>query len=389
MAERLRIDMQTNGDMQANGDMPTNGASDEAPTIRQIADQHWEVTGSWTALAIGNLTDRLPSATIHNIELNGARLTGLDSAGALTLNRWLEASAIRANLVEWSDSRKSMMALVANHESGTASPTFAPSFLEKIGSGTWGFLQESLALLSFIGENAVVAFSLLARPLSIRWRTVFYNVQIDGFNALPIIGLTSFLLGVVVAYQGAGQLENYGANIFVVDLVGYAMLREFAPLISAIIIAGRSGSAYAAQIGTMVVTEEVDAMSTLAINPLELLVIPKILGLAIALPLLTVFADITGIFGGMIMAQARLDIGFAEFIDRFGREMRGAALLLGIGKSIIFAIVIALIGCFQGFRAKGGADSVGRQTTRSVVQSIFLVIVADAIFSVLFNILDL
>ena len=379
----LRSDMHTNGDSQ------TSSAAAEAPSIRHVTGQQWEVSGCWTVLAIKGLSDELPAATMHNMELNGAGLTGLDSAGALTLNRWLEAGKVSANLIGWSDSMKSIMTLVADHESGSPSTPLKLSFLEKTGKSAWDFLQENLALLSFIGENAVVGISLLVRPLSIRWRTVFYNVQIDGFNALPIIGLTSFLLGIVVAYQGAGQLENYGANVFVVDLVGYAMLREFAPLISAIIIAGRSGSAYAAQIGTMVVTEEVDALSTIAINPLELLVIPKVLGLAIALPLLTVFADITGIFGGMIMAQTRLDIGFAEFLDRFGREMRGATLLLGIGKSVVFAIVIALIGCFQGFRAKGGADSVGRQTTKSVVQSIFLVIVADAIFSVLFNILDL
>ena len=222
-----------------------------------------------------------------------------------------------------------------------------------------------------------------------RWRTVLHHIQIGGFDALPIIGLTSFLVGVVVAYQGADQLRHYGANIFVVDLVGYAMLREFAPLMSAIIIAGRSGSAYAAQIGTMVVTEEVDALRTLAIEPLELLVLPKLLALLIALPLLTVFADITGVFGGMVMARSQLGIGLHEFADRFGREMQGATLLIGIGKSLVFALIIVLIGCFQGFRTHGGADSVGRQTTLSVVQAIFLVIVADALFSVLFNLLDL
>ena len=197
------------------------------------------------------------------------------------------------------------------------------------------------------------------------------------------------LLGVVVAYQGADQLRHYGANIFVVDLVGYAMLREFAPLISAIIIAGRSGSAYAAQIGTMVVTEEVDAMRTIAIDPTELLVLPKILALALALPLLTVFADITGVIGGMLMARSQLGVGMHEFVDRFGQVLQGPSLLIGLGKSVVFAVIIAVIGCFQGFRTRGSADSVGRQTTLSVVQSIFMVIVADALFSVVFSMLDL
>ena len=230
---------------------------------------------------------------------------------------------------------------------------------------------------------------MLVRPRRIRWRTVLRNIQVGGFEAMPIIGLTSFLLGIVVAYQGADQLKHYGANIFVVDLVGYAMLREFAPLISAIIIAGRSGSAYAAQIGTMVVTEEVDAMRTIDIEPIELLVLPKILALAVALPLLTLFADIAGVFGGMVMASSQLGIGFREFVDRFSQEMQGATLLIGIGKSFVFAFIIAVIGCLQGFRTEDSADSVGRQTTLAVVQSIFLVIVADALFSVAFSILGL
>jgi phospholipid/cholesterol/gamma-HCH transport system permease protein len=236
---------------------------------------------------------------------------------------------------------------------------------------------------------ATTAATSLAHPRRIRWRAVLRNIQIAGFDALPIIGLTAFLLGIVIAYQGADQLRHYGANIFVVDLVGYAMLREFAPLISAIIIAGRSGSAYAAQIGTMVVTEEIDAMRTIAIDPVGLLVLPKLLALAVALPLLTVYADLAGVFGGMVMARSQLGIGFHEFIDRFGREMQGATLLIGVGKSLVFAVVIALIGCFQGFRTQGSADSVGRQTTLSVVQSIFLVMVADAMFSVAFNVLGL
>jgi len=167
------------------------------------------------------------------------------------------------------------------------------------------------------------------------------------------------------------------------------MLREFAPLITAIIIAGRSGSAYAAQIGTMAVTEEIDAMRTLGISPLELLVLPKIVALLIALPLLTVFADGLGVVGGMLMAHAQLAVGYAEFGERFVKAVGVTAYLIGIGKAPVFAVIIVVIGCFQGFRTAGGADSVGRQTTRSVVQSIFLVIVADALFSVAFSALDL
>lgn len=263
-------------------------------------------------------------------------------------------------------------------------------WLERSGRSASGAAQQALAFLAFTGEVAVAALrggNGAAGRSSLR--TVGREIEIGGIDALPIVGITAFLLGVVVAYQGADQLRHYGANVFVVELVGYAMLREFAPLIVAILIAGRSGSAYAAQLGTMVVGEEIDALRTLGIDPLWRLVCPKLLALVIAMPLLTLFADIAGVFGGMVMARTQLGIGYAEFIDRFGRVLQGSALLLGLGKSLVFAVIIVLVGCFQGLRTAGGADSVGRQTTASVVQGIFLVIVADALFSVAFNLLGL
>lgn len=247
-------------------------------------------------------------------------------------------------------------------------------------------LQEPL---HFLGEVTASIGTSLVQPRRIRWRVMLFHMQSAGVQALPIVGLLAFLLGVVVAYQGAAQLQLYGANIFVADLVGFSMLREFAPLITAIIVAGRSGAAYAAQIGTMQVTEEVDAMRTLGIEPLEQLVLPKLLALLLALPLLTVFADMAGIAGGMLMAQGRLEVGYTEFLGRLVKAVSVSDYLIGIFKAPVFAGLIVLVGCYQGFRTKGGADSVGRQTTRSVVQSIFLVIVADALFSVAFSVLHL
>ncbi len=324
-----------------------------------------------------------------DVVLEGAALDAIDTAGAWVLQRWLNRHAAKASLRAWPPKLEKLMSLVATHpEAAVVRPT-RHSPLARVGRRAMKSWEQGHGMLRFIGELVVVASRMLAHPGRFRWRTTLRNVQIGGFDALPIIGLTSFLLGVVVAYQGAAQLRHYGANIFVVELVGYSMLREFAPLITAIIIAGRSGSAYAAQIGTMLVTEEVDAMRTLGIDPIELLVLPKIAALAIALPLLTVFADVTGVLGGMIMARAQLDVGFPEFIDRFGRELHGASLLIGLGKSWVFAIIIAVIGCFQGFRTRGSADSVGRQTTLAVVQSIFIVIVADALFSIAFSTLGL
>jgi phospholipid/cholesterol/gamma-HCH transport system permease protein len=285
---------------------------------------------------------------------------------------------------------------MATHLAGDATmkptaPSSPPpqSALQRIGRSSAVLFEQGLALLSFVGETALVLAASVLRPSRWRWRQVLFNIRSAGWDALPIVGLLSFLLGVVVAYQGADQLRQYGANIFVADLVGVSMLREFAPLITAIIIAGRSGSAYAAQIGTMAVTEEIDALRTLGIAPLELLVLPKVIALVIALPLLTVFADALGVFGGMLMARSQLGVGFPEFLDRFVKAVSMTTYFVGLAKAPVFAAIIAIVGCFQGLRTRGGADSVGRQTTRAVVQSIFLVIVADALFSVAFSALDL
>jgi phospholipid/cholesterol/gamma-HCH transport system permease protein len=258
-----------------------------------------------------------------------------------------------------------------------------------VGAATVLAGKQAWALLEFIGEAALAALLCLRKPSHIRWRPVAFNIRSAGLNALPIVGLLAFLMGVVVAYQGAGQLRTFGANIFVVDLVGLSLLREFAPLITAIIIAGRSGAAYAAQIGTMVVTEEMDAMRTIGIAPQEMLVLPKLLALVIALPLLTVYADVLGVVGGMLMAKTRLAVSYGEFMDRFVKAVSVSDYLVGISKAPVFAVIIVVASCFQGFRAQGGADGVGQQTTRSVVWSIFMVIVVDAVFSVLFSALDL
>ena len=264
-----------------------------------------------------------------------------------------------------------------------------PALLNTTGAATVAAAGQAWALLQFIGETSLAALGSLRHPGRIRWRPVTFNIRSAGFDALPIVGLLAFLLGVVVAYQGAGQLRTFGAAIFVADLVGLSMLREFAPLITAIIVAGRSGSAYAAQIGTMVVTEEMDALRTIGIAPQELLVLPKLLALVIALPLLTVFADVLGVLGGMLMAQARLGVGYGEFLDRLVKAVAVRDFLIGVLKAPVFAAIIVLVGCFQGFRTQGGADGVGQQTTRSVVWSIFLVIVVDAAFSVALSALDL
>jgi phospholipid/cholesterol/gamma-HCH transport system permease protein len=214
---------------------------------------------------------------------------------------------------------------------------------------------------------------------------VVRNIQTGGAEALPIVGALTFLIGIVVAYQGAVQLHRYGADIFIVDLIGLSMVRELAPLITAILVAGRTGSAYTAQIATMKVTEEVDALRVLALSPIEVLVLPKVFALVIALPLLTAFADVVGILGGMLMTASMMPIGPRFFLEQFPRVVLPESYLVGIGKAPVFAVVIATVGCYQGFKASGSAESVGAQTTISVVQSIFLIIMLDALFSVIFS----
>lgn len=356
------------------------------------------MSGYWTASGLGTIERQLGALSVPprtEVIADGTRIEALDTAGAWVLQKLLSRLRRENILVTLRGLRPEfviLMEVVAQHSTDSNDGpgiSHSPTALQRIGGNAAAALEQAIALFSFVGETAVAFAGCVAHPVRIRWRPILYNIRSAGFDALPIVGLLSFLLGIVVAYQGADQLRQYGANIFVVDLVGLSMLREFAPLITAIIVAGRSGSAYAAQIGTMSVTEEIDAMRTLGIAPLEMLVLPKILALLIALPLLTVFADALGVLGGMIMARTQLGVGFVEFLDRFVKAINVTAYLIGVMKAPVFAFIIAVVGCFQGFRTQGGADSVGRQTTRSVVQSIFLVIVADALFSVAFSALDL
>jgi len=318
-----------------------------------------------------------------------AAVAALDSAGAWLIFRTLrqlERIGLNVTIRGLCPEHQALLQLIQTHASGEHIPSLPRhKFLNQLGRDVCRHLDQFNGLLAFQGEITVAMLHSLARPSRLRWRAILYNLQIAGFNALPIVGLLAFLIGVVVAYQGSIQLVRYGANIFVADLVGFSILREMAPLLTAIIVAGRSGSAYAAQIGTMKVTEEIDALHTIGVSPMELLVLPKMLALLVALPLLTVYADILGVLGGMIVAQTQLNVSFADFLDRFDDAIKISSFLVGLGKAPVFAAIIALVGCFQGFRVSGSADSVGRQTTVSVVQAIFLVIVFDALFSVILS----
>jgi phospholipid/cholesterol/gamma-HCH transport system permease protein len=317
-------------------------------------------------------------------------ITSMDTTGAWLVRRSMTRLQRSGRAVELRGLRPEFDHLVrwVSEDNGggiLATPPPQRRVIDRLGRAAWSASLNALSFLSFIGESTGVLLRLAVKPQRIRWQAFFYNLKAGGLEAIPIVGLLSFLMGVVIAYQAAVQLRPYGASVFIVEFVGISMLREIAPVITAIIVAGRSGSAYTAQIGTMKVTEEVDALRTMGIGPLELLVAPKVLALMLALPLLTAFADVTGVFGGMVIASNQLDVGFNVFLDRFKTVISPTNYLIGIGKAPVFAIIIGMIGCYQGLRVSGSAESVGRHTTVSVVQSIFLVIVFDAFFSILLS----
>lgn len=218
-----------------------------------------------------------------------------------------------------------------------------------------------------------------------RLPSIISNIYSAGLQALPIVALLSFLIGVVLAYQMGLQLETYGANIFIAYLSGMAIFREFGPLITAIIVAGRTSSAYTAQLGSMKINEEIDALLTMGLSPTELLVLPKVIGLLLVFPLLIFWSDVFSIMGSMLMSKSMLSIGYEDFLQRLKSSVGLEQFMLGLYKAPAFAVLIALVGCFQGFRVESTADSLGSQTTKSVVQALFLIIIADAAFSVAYS----
>jgi phospholipid/cholesterol/gamma-HCH transport system permease protein len=353
-------------------------------------------SGIWSIHTIADLEQRLAEIQWPDnaeIVVDGSGITVLDTSGAWLLHRTVRQRAARGRAVRVQGLRAefaALLQLLAAREIPLEAPIVRPPpWLARVGLRAWSATAGAYGYLAFVGETALALLGTLRHPRRLRWRPILHNVQTAGVEALLITGMLSFLMGLVIAYQGADQLQRFGANIFVADLVALAMLRELSPLLTAIIIAGRSGSAYTAQIGTMKVTEEIDALRTIGVGAQELLVLPKVIALIIVMPLLTVYTDVTGVLGGMVMANLKLDVGFEVFFDRLGEAIQPSSYWTGLVKAPVFAVIIALVGCYRGFQVSGSADSVGAQTTLSVVQSIFLVIVADAMFSIVFLWLDL
>ncbi len=369
----------------------------EATPAVHIDGQTIRFTGHWTARRVGEISSSLAarkSGFSGPVKFDLSGLTGIDTAGAWVIHRFslrIDKSGGQVAVLGASGIARDLLEIVekVGRDSSELPRPYRPGLLEGIGSDTRERVNEYFTFLAFVGRVSYISVRILFTPMRMRWRMVMRELEEAGFDALPIVGLLSFLIGVVIAYQGGVLLRDYGASIFVADLVGLSMSRELAPMMTAIIVAGRTGSAYTAQIGTMMVTEEVDAMRTMGITPIEQLVLPKLFALVVALPLLTVYSDVLGIFGGMFMANSLLELSPATYIDRLSEAMTLESYLIGVGKAPVFAIIIAGVGCFRGFSVRGSAESVGRQTTASVVEAIFLVIVVDAGFSVIFSKLGL
>lgn len=354
--------------------------------------------GAWTLHGIhkknlDHAFKKLNRSTESSFILNAEAITRMDSSGAWQLYQWKKQLTKKRD-VQLTGLNQKHHALFAMIEEAAKQIKPLPTVktytgLALLGKKTIQSWQEFKSYLSFIGKNFISAWHTIWQPRQLRGRAIMSIIENTGLDALGIIALLSFMIGIVLTYQMGFQLKNFGAARFIIDLLGLAILREFAPLLTAIMVAGRSGSAFTAQLGMMKIKEEIDALNTMGVLPNQLLILPRIWGLLIALPLLTVWSDIFGLLGGIAMTHNMLNISYTEFLQRFPKVVSLSSLIIGVGKAPVFALIIASTACFQGLRVSGSADSVGRQTTRSVVQAIFFIIVADALFSILFSNLNI
>jgi len=346
---------------------------------------------AWTLYTADRIEKELRTLQIPSIAqcyIDFSRVSEFDSAGILLLRelqKHLESEGCSCTVGRMSPKQQKMYQLIDREILQEPLPRRHNGLLHTIGKKTLDEFKLFRDFFGFLGELSISFARLLAHPRNFRLPETVYHIQQSGFNALFIIALTSILVGLVIAYQTLVQLSQFGADIFVVDAIGISITRELGPMITAIVIAGRSASSYTAEIGTMKITEEISAMRTMGFDPFFFLVIPRIVALVIALPLLIFFSDIMGILGGMIATKAQAGISYAFFIERLQEVLATKHYILGIVKGPFFALIIAATGCFHGFRVTNDTESIGIETTESVVHAIFFVIACDALFSILYT----
>ena len=357
--------------------------------------------GDWLSAglpAIQAELEQLRPAEGTSVSVDGAGAQ-FDVSGAWLLHDYLRGCAARGCRVEYAGEPPPFTALIERTESGRAPHALpareraawmrAEAAVESIGRRTLRTLGNVHSTLEFVGRLCVTAGAAARHRRQLRPTSIARHVYDTGVSAIPIVSLIAFLISVILAYIGAQQLRRFGADIFVVDLVTIGLLRELGVLLTAIIVAGRSGSAFAAEIGAMRLNQEVDALEATGVNPVEVLVLPRLLGLMIALPLLAMIADVIGLVGGGILCRLLLDMPVLQYVNRVQDSISSTTFWVGIWKAPVFAVLIAMAGTRCGFRVRSSTRELGRLTTLAVVQSIFFVILADALFAVLFMELDI
>jgi phospholipid/cholesterol/gamma-HCH transport system permease protein len=340
----------------------------------------------------------LEEATALVAQMNPRKLTVdlshveyLDSAGALGLVQLEETTKARSISFQFThapDEARRILDLI-DPETLAASPLVSEekpgNLFEVIAEATLNICNDFVAVMTFLGDLLGALLHSFLHPRSVRWGDVLFYMWRTGVEGLPIVGLLSFLLGLIIAFMSSLQLKQFGANVYVASLVGVAMVTELGPIMTAIIVAGRSGSAFAAEIGTMKVNEEVDALITMGFEPTRFLAIPKVLAAVLVVPLLTLYADVFGIAGGLVVGVLGLDLTVNSYVQTTMKVITVAAILKSLIKSVFFAALIAGIGCQRGFQVRGGAEEVGSATTSAVVAGIFLIVVTDSAFAILYR----
>ena len=375
-------------------------------TARRVADQlELTLSGEWRALRFSDIETELGMVDVAGVrQVNvAAGQAQLDLTGAWLLRDFVDRTRAAGTAVEFPGGEPAPLVLVEHCNTGKipahahphahlplhlhdleAAPAHA---VEGVGRHAVRALQSLDGGLTFLGRLSV-AFAHGWATLRLRPISTARHVYDTGVTAVPIVSLIAFLISVILAYMGAQQLRKFGADIFVVDLVTVGVLRELGVLLTAIIVAGRSGSAFAAEIGAMQLNEEVDALHAIGVDPIEVLVLPRLFGLVIALPLLTLVADLIGLVGGGLLCHALLGMPLVQYLNRAQSAIASTTFWVGIIKAPVFACLIAISGCYAGIRVRGSSRDLGRLTTHAVVQSIFFVILVDALFAVLFMELD-
>jgi len=335
--------------------------------------------------------DLIARQNLTSLKIDLSELRRVDSAGALSfvhLEEEMQKKSVDIAITGLNEDVRRVFNLIdrtAIHLPPLHEAERRASIFEAMGNLCLKMAHDFYTILTFVGEIIICLPHCFFHPRSLRWGDILLNMRRTGADALPIVGLLSLLIGLIMAFMSSLQLRQLGANIYVASLVGIAIVKELGPMMTAIIVAGRSGSAFAAEIGTMIVNEEVDALTTMGFHPIRFLAVPKIIATSIVVPLLTLYAMMFGIMGGLLVGMIGLDITLTTYLRESFRGVELWDVITSLIKALTFALLIASIGCHRGFQVTGGAEAVGEATTSAVVTSIFLIIAADAAFAVLFH----